>query len=45
MKMTVDSKLFGNTDSLLTNILLFGKESLNKNHNTTILNATMEFIL
>ena len=34
-----------NTDSFLTNILLFGKESLNTNQNTAILNATMEFIL
>ena len=41
----LDSKLFGNTDSLLTNILLFNKESLNKNQNTGILNATMECIL
>ena len=41
----LDSKLFGNTDSLLTNILLFNKESLNKNQNTGILNATTECIL
>ena len=35
-----------NTDSFLTNILLFGsKESLNTNQNTAILNATLEFIL
>ena len=34
-----------NTDSFLTNILLFCKESLNTNQNTAILNATMEFIL
>ena len=39
------SKLFDNTDSLLTNILLFGKESLNTDQNAAILNATMEFIL
>ena len=41
----LDSKRFDNTDSLLTNILLFGKESLNTDQNTAILNATMEFIL
>ena len=41
----LDSKLFDNTDSPLTNILFFGKESLNTNQNTAILNATMEFIL
>ena len=39
------SKLFDNADFLLTNILLFGKESLNTNQNTSILNAAMEFIL
>ena len=39
------SKLFDNIDSLLTNILLFGKGSLNTDQNTAILNATMEFIL
>ena len=41
----LDGKLFDNTDSLLTIILLFGKVSLNTNQNTTILNGTMEFIL
>ena len=41
----LDSKLFENTDSFLTNILLFGKESLNKDQNTAILNATLEFII
>ena len=41
----LDSKLFDNTDSLLTNILLFGKESLNIDQNTAILNATLEFII
>ena len=41
----LDSKLFDNTDSLLRNILLFGKESLNADQNTAILNAAMEFIL
>ena len=41
----VDSKLFDNTDSLLKNISIFGKESLNTNQNMTILIATIEFIL
>ena len=41
----LDRKLFNNTNSLLTNILLFGKESLNTNQNMTILNLTTEFIL
>ena len=41
----LDSKLFGNTDSLLTNILLFGKDSLNAYQNTAVVNATMKFIL
>ena len=41
----LDSKLCGNTDSLLTNSLLFDKESLNTDQNTAILNANMEFIL
>ena len=41
----LDSKLFDNTDSLLTIILLFGKESVNTDQNTTIFNATTEFIL
>ena len=41
----VDSKPFHNTDSLLTNILLSDKESLNINQNTAILNATMKFTL
>ena len=40
-----DIKLFEITDSLLTNVFLFGKESLNVNHNTEILNITIEFIL
>ena len=43
--LNLDSKLLGNTDFLLTNILLFGKEALNTNENTAMLNATMEFIL
>ena len=41
----LDSKLFGNTDSFVTNILLFGKESLNTNQSMAILNATTEFTL
>ena len=41
----LDSKLFDNTGSLLTNTLLFGKESLNTDQNTAIFNANMEFIL
>ena len=41
----LDSKLFDNTDSPLTYILLFGKEFLDTNQNTAILNATMEIIL
>ena len=41
----LDSKLFDNNDFLLTNILLFGKESLNADQNTSVLNATMEFTL
>ena len=41
----LDCKLFNNTNSLLTYILLFGKESLNTNQNMTILNLTIEFIL
>ena len=40
-----DSKLSENTDSPLTNILLFSKECLDINQNTAILNSTMEFIL
>ena len=31
--------------TLLTNVALFSKESLNTNQNMTILNATMKFIL
>ena len=41
----LDSKLFENTDSLMRNILLFGKDSLNTNQNTATLNASMEFTL
>ena len=41
----IDSKLFDNTDSLLTNIFLLGKKSLDTDQNTAILNATMGFIL
>ena len=41
----LDSRLFDNTDSLLTNILLFDKQSRNTDQNTAIVNATMEFIL
>ena len=41
----LDSNMFNNTDSILTNISIFGKESLNTNQNMTILIATMEFIL
>ena len=40
----LDNKLFDNNDSLLTNILLFGKEPLYINQNTAIVNATMKFI-
>ena len=38
--LNLDSKLFDNTDSLLTNVLLFGIRQ-----NSTILKATLEFIL
>ena len=41
----LDSKLSENTDSLMRNILLVGKESLNTNQNRATLNATMEFTL
>ena len=41
----LDRKLFDNTDSLQTNMLLFGNESPNTNHNTVIFNATMKIIL
>ena len=41
----IDSKLFDNTDSLLTNIFLLGKKSLDTDQNTAILNTTMGFIL
>ena len=41
----LDSKLFDNNDSLLTNILLFGLESFNTNQNKTIVNANIIFIL
>ena len=37
---SLDSKLYTNTNSLLTNIFLFGKGSLNANKNT-FLNATI----
>ena len=39
------SKLFENSDSLLTNFQLFGTETLNTTQNAAIPNATMEFLL
>ena len=44
---SLNIKLFGNSDFFFfwTNILLFGKESLNLNQNSAIFNATVEFIL
>ena len=41
----LNRKVFENTDSLLSYILLSGKESLNTNQNAVILNVNMEFVL
>ena len=44
IKEALSSALFV-IQTLLTNVALFSKESLNTNQNMTILNATMKFIL
>ena len=42
---SLHNKLFENIDSLLTNVLLFGKESLNTNQNTVIFNVTIIYFI
>ena len=41
----IDCKLLENTDSLLTQTLLYGNPSLDINTNSLILNAAIDFIL
>ena len=42
---SLHNKLFENIDSLLTNVLVFGKESLNTNQKTVIFNATIIYFI
>ena len=41
----IDSKLLDYSDLRLTQILLFGDTSLDVNTNSSVLNATMNFVL